>query len=1126
MELPNALSARRNPAQPVDAHLHLAIDGETMRLSLRLGEAEKHEAAFTYHSPVTDDDAGDTRWLLEDYPRLAGRSVEPIASRIEERLHALAAELRTAVFESAEEAQPIRDSLANPELVNQLHISIEESQSSPWTPWELMPAPDSSEPLSLLASSFTRISTSATAAQLPSKSDKLRVLLITSRPSGEDDVPFRSVASRIVQAVAASPETVIQVDLLRPPTYESLLETLAAASETEAPYNVVHFDGHGSYEADVLDEDSKRGYLYFETTDGSTEAISGSILGADLAQYNVSYLLLNACRSAYTEANSAASKTTERTFGTLATEVRKQGVAGVLAMGFNLYVVTAARLVANTYVALAAGYNLSEAVGHARRDLYHTENDVAGAFDWLVPITFSGEAVGEREQPDIIPNLTVQASTTTPTSAAVIDPGAGQGSRSDKRPFFGYDNVLLRLDRACGASRIAELVGLSGVGKSAVAGEFARWWAATTPDAAIVLDVDSFGLFNDFNEQFQKCLAQAQAQTSSGVRLVVLEGANNILDGENERWSADDRSSLQHWIEQQSTSSVALLMTGRTPSGLSDVETIVLEGLDQESRAELATLAGFDRKSARQFPGLLPWSQGVPAVVLQLPFIVDSLPAHDGATARKILSDLRSGKTLLAGPQLGMGLIQRSGLEFFNVSKLRRAVLPFVLHLFQSYIGDEQWKLFYQFTTMKGLKLSVDGDAETMLAEELRPAVRAGLASRTSHGYLLHPLAPIALDPGLAATMQVLTRGNPDVTREVMGAAWGSYIQSVSVTIRMAERFPSPGPFGSLRLQRENLTNALEISVLGAWWGLALPLVHKLRDALLSESRDDEWKEILNEILVRIQESQPQENEMGPESAMLQIIRLLAEEAEHEGNEELLKTLRDLQLQFSYAEDTTIELPDGKEFDVGRIRKISSLLKRGDVAASEDSPDCLVFYNEALRLAEEEPKDLIRIGEVQYAIARAYLNVTGLRDPVKYEFHARETIKTALALGPLGSNLYVRASVSLGTAIIEEQYRVEHPNPERLEEAREALMLGVTAESVGEITRGTAHNGLGNLARLENDLQTALEEYLSACKDFEAVGDIRSLRVSQANAISVLSKLGKTEDALNIAREAGLTEAP
>src|SRR5437588_5205710 len=94
---------------------------------------------------------------------ITGTSPDPIASRIEERLHALAFELQQAVFESPEEARPINYPLANPEILGQLHVSIAEPQSTLWTPWELMLAPDSTEPLSVLAASFTRFSQSSDA---------------------------------------------------------------------------------------------------------------------------------------------------------------------------------------------------------------------------------------------------------------------------------------------------------------------------------------------------------------------------------------------------------------------------------------------------------------------------------------------------------------------------------------------------------------------------------------------------------------------------------------------------------------------------------------------------------------------------------------------------------------------------------------------------------------------------------------------------------------------------------------------------------------------------------------------------------------------------------------------------
>ena len=51
-----------------------------------------------------------------------------------------------------------------------------------------------------------------------------------------------------------------------------------------------------------------------------------------------------------------------RAFGSLAQEVMDAGVAGVVAMRYNVYVVTAAQFVADLYAALARGQTLGQAV--------------------------------------------------------------------------------------------------------------------------------------------------------------------------------------------------------------------------------------------------------------------------------------------------------------------------------------------------------------------------------------------------------------------------------------------------------------------------------------------------------------------------------------------------------------------------------------------------------------------------------------------------------------------------------------------------------------------------------------------------------------------------------------------
>ena len=76
--------------------------------------------------------------------------------------------------------------------------------------------------------------------------DQLRVLLVIARPGGREDVPFRSVASRLVRG-GAEQMAGLDLDVLRPATFARLSEVLHAAQDAGRPYHVVHFDGHGTW---------------------------------------------------------------------------------------------------------------------------------------------------------------------------------------------------------------------------------------------------------------------------------------------------------------------------------------------------------------------------------------------------------------------------------------------------------------------------------------------------------------------------------------------------------------------------------------------------------------------------------------------------------------------------------------------------------------------------------------------------------------------------------------------------------------------------------------------------------------------------------------------------------------
>jgi len=221
------------------------------------------------------------------------------------------------------------------------------------------------------------------------------------------------------------------LDVLRPPTFEKLAETLRRAHATGKPYQIVHFDGDSGFfdmekvfaqarreEANEraylarnlgLDPEGSavvspetlypnppragaRGYLLFEGTRAETSErfVDGPELGALLTNTDVSFLVLNS-----REATLAAPELDRRVraWGSLAQEVMDAGAAGVVAMRYNVYVDTAAQFVADLYVALAQGQTLGEAVTLGRKQLHASPlrelgGDPVPLQDWLVPVVY------------------------------------------------------------------------------------------------------------------------------------------------------------------------------------------------------------------------------------------------------------------------------------------------------------------------------------------------------------------------------------------------------------------------------------------------------------------------------------------------------------------------------------------------------------------------------------------------------------------------------------------------------------------------------------------------------------------------------------------------------------------
>jgi len=284
-------------------------------------------------------------------------------------------------------------------------------------------------------------------------------------------------------------------------------KVLRAAKAAGQPYHIVHFDGHGLYAElqpngvsfnRLLFSDNrpgKHGYIAFENAalPDNLELISGLQLGALLVETQTPVLVLNACRSAHADAAplpeqgeagvrvdasvGSDSHSQVRALGSLAQEVMDAGVSGVVAMRYNVYVVTAAQFVADLYAALTQGQSLGEAVTLGRKQLAAQPlrtiaYDPIPLQDWPVPIVY--EAAPIQLFPKQRQTAPLNISLQLPTSN-LQSPEDGLPPRPDVG-FYGRDETLLALDRAFDTQNVVLLWAFAGSGKTTTAVEFARWY--------------------------------------------------------------------------------------------------------------------------------------------------------------------------------------------------------------------------------------------------------------------------------------------------------------------------------------------------------------------------------------------------------------------------------------------------------------------------------------------------------------------------------------------------------------------------------------------------------------------------------------------------------------------------
>ena len=302
----------------------------------------------------------------------------------------------------------------------------------------------------------------------------IRVLLISPRPEVDEHnnpvgyIDHRISALALVKAVENLGEALVKVDMLQPPTFAAMKAALQRGVAENDPYEIVHFDGHGVYDQRV-----GLGALCFEDPRDSEklgqrllQLVHAPALAAELNQYGVPLIFLEACQTAQSSADPMTS---------VAAKLLEEGVGSVVAMSHSVLVETARRFVERFYTSLGSGQRVGDAMLAGQAALYDDPYrfKIMGAGDlalqdWFVPVLYQ-----EKDDPQLFTVAVGEAADRLGRQRRQVQ--LGQLPAPPEHQFVGRSRQLLHLERLLQQEPYAVVRGSGGLGKTALTTELARW---------------------------------------------------------------------------------------------------------------------------------------------------------------------------------------------------------------------------------------------------------------------------------------------------------------------------------------------------------------------------------------------------------------------------------------------------------------------------------------------------------------------------------------------------------------------------------------------------------------------------------------------------------------------------
>jgi tetratricopeptide (TPR) repeat protein len=714
--------------------------------------------------PLDSEALEDLRWYLEDYLDAPYGVYEDRGARVEAALARWGQAVFSAVFGTA----AAREAYAR--MVDRGNVELVFRSSSPellGLPWELILDSARPKPLALEMAGVSRTLPGGTddGQAVTAPGQRLRVLIVISRPGGPKDVGYRMIARPLLGRLAPVRDAVDLV-VLRPPTLAALGAELSVAAAAGSPYQVVHFDGHGAF-LGRRDADDGEGTLVFENRDGGADHVTAAALAAALAEARVPVVVLNACQSG------AVGKELE---AAVATRLLREGVAAVVAMAYTVNAVAAAEFMAAFYETLFAGGTVTEAVTAGRRQMsgHPDRPSPRGPLplaDWLVPVHYRGRDVR-------FPRAVSPGGTTPPNPPGkAATPGGtthpnppGEGAAGDLDPvggvFIGRDALFYELESATRRGRVVVLTGPAGVGKTELAKAFGRWWLDTggvakpewvlrhsfepgAGSSGIDGVIDEIGLEicgTGFLLLDQPARRGAVLRALTADRMLLIwdnfESVRSMPDPSRAAPAAGDGASgeLRGFLADLAagTGSSVLITSRAHEDWLGDYPRVTVGGLAGHEANEYADVllardsGATGRRSGREFADLMLWLDGNPLCMrLVLPRLATTDPGD-------LLRRLKGTTPLAADGEWESGLSACIAYSYDCLSPLAQRLLP-VLSLFHAVVD---YMLLATTAISQSMPPRFSGSFEEWQAV-LDEAEGVGLLAKADNvRYRLHPALP------------------------------------------------------------------------------------------------------------------------------------------------------------------------------------------------------------------------------------------------------------------------------------------------------------------------------------------------------------------------------------------------